>query len=69
MKTQGFERLHSYSKGSKIYNNLLHKSIRSRYLLVEAENSRWENTHHSLTLILKYTDKSKRTYSRYKSKP
>jgi len=52
METKGFERLHSYSKGSKIYNNLLHRSIRSRYLLVEAEDSRWENTHHSLTLTL-----------------
>ena len=39
---QGFTSLHSYPKGSKIYNQTLKKAIKSDYLLVEAESKNWK---------------------------
>lgn len=52
MESKGFKTMHTYSKGSKVYNNQLHKSIRSSYLLVEAEEDAWKDTAYSLSVTL-----------------
>jgi len=51
---KGFESLHLYPKGSKVYNQEYKKAVRSHYLLVEAETSKWRyDDNHTITLLLK----------------
>ena len=50
----GFNSVHVYPRGSKIYHQGLKKAIRSKYLLVEGENKQWNDSKkHSIDLKLK----------------
>ncbi len=43
MQTTGFDSLIAYPKDSKVYHRRLKKSIPSQYLLIEAEDEKWDN--------------------------
>lgn len=54
MTSKGFKTLHAYPKGSKIYNVIHKKAIKSNYLLVEGEDQQWsDETTDTISITIK----------------